>query len=66
MFLDKGLARSLGINEQGFREALGRIHHHPRLSEYCAVSRGGESRFSAVHEDGAARVEGNSQPGICQ
>jgi hypothetical protein len=34
MFLDKGLARSLGMNEQGFREALGRIHHHPRLSEF--------------------------------
>ena len=34
MLLDKGLARSLGMNEQGFREALGRIHHHPRLSEF--------------------------------
>ena len=34
MLLDKGLARSLGINEQKFREALGRIQHHPRLCEY--------------------------------
>ena len=34
MFLDKGLSRCLGINEQGFREALGRIHHHHRLSEF--------------------------------
>lgn len=34
LLLDRGLARSLGINEQKFREALGRIHHNPRLSEF--------------------------------
>lgn len=34
LLIEKGLARCLGLKDQKLREALTRIHQHPRLSEY--------------------------------
>lgn len=34
LLIERGLARCLGLKDQKFREALTRIHQHPKLSEY--------------------------------